>query len=601
MLSVLGVTPCVSARTPVGCSDLEDAPRAATNDRSGSATLEVWRRLHDRFVAATGRRASLAILAPSARGGGSPLPAMSLLCPGPVVYVTHAMLDDICFDSPCRPGQNPLDFLVFVLGHELGHREIHMDHPGTRFTGGLDLQSERQADRKAAYYTALAGFSPRKIAQFDLVARFLENHRPAPLTDYERAEVARRRAELVDELARFETYEGIHELALVFAWTDTRNAADRLFDWVDENVNIPEFKLAQAIALIQASAADSPWIGFQLPTSRPFVPRCTPVYANNTALWEPGMRGRLQGEGGLARQRARTDLLLAGRLLSEAAALGATAYVVKASQACVAFYLGAPESAIEYQRGAFSDLPDSAPASVRSTLQNNEGLLEFARFLSSKPPPPRGSTQAARTWAKQLLLESFVGRVDPETRSLIAALGKYPSLVLTSRVARHAGCGTDQDAVPEFVRSFARDQQLAVQAWPTGGSACPTGWSRAFVYPPRTAAATDPVETGVVACDKPLGKRRVRAARLRFPETSSPPSAAIDDVIVLQAMDGAAPSVDQLPCHCAAGDRVAISPTGETVYAWTCPPEVALGLLVVDAQGSIRRGVSIVPGPGPRP
>lgn len=569
---------------------MDAAPRAKDDDPTVKAIVAIWRKIERPFAALTGRETGLVVLAPEARiGQGDEAKAFSpaaYICPGapPLVYVPDSLIELVL-----RKKTYPVDFLAFVLGHELGHRANDFSSDGCQLAAfarpGKGKTEEALADRRSAFFIALAGFPTRALARADLVSAFLQQE-----FGVRQFNIDQRKAAVMDALDQFDAFENMYQVSIALALSGETGSATRLLAWAEDlmrstGLPIPELLVARALVLMMHAAPDAPWLeSAKLPQSAGHL-RCAPIFAGHTALWEePEPAGVVRGAA--ETETARRNLLTARRLLEEAGEMGASPLTVAAGQSCAAFYLGEADVARRQHELAMKALSAKAPEPVKRALAANLALVDFLSAVQSAPPaPPSTDTKAVAKWAQPLAKKRAAFRAHRQLDAYVAALAD-PKAVVAAPASN----------LPKCIGNPSAPAPLAIPAAkapnPAKLGACPTGWKQAHTLPKADVAERTGTTTGITTCVPDDGRAGVRWSRVDLPAVTSPVLSALR--IAIRMIDASAmelPPLNTWICLCGEGmSYMGVSDLGESGYMVACEPlGVSLGVLYATPDGSVSR------------
>jgi len=566
------------------CGDFDRAPKLAAGDdipgRLRTRAAEIWTRVESPFHTLTGHAVPLAITAPEARGSdGASFGPTARICPGvpATVYVAYPMVELALDKEPDRYGP---DFLAFVFGHELAHRANDFSESGAETRPfaqrpGKGKRDEALADARAAFLMALAGYHPRVLARAETVDFFLQTEGALP--DDLRAA---RKAELLAALERFDGYETVYRTGVVLALLGLVDTATRLLGWLDDemaarNEAVPEVPLARALVLLLDAAPEAPWLD-RLPVEASHL-RCRPVYPGHTALYEEPSAVILRGTGGRSKEEIARLLDDAVAALERARSLGARSFVIESAVACAHVYRGEVRDAAAAQDRAERLRPDDAPAAVVDALAANRALVDFLAFVEVHPTARRDEAEERGAWAEA------AGRLTghPDLAAVLAAPGRGAP----GDPAPHHG-----PAPPQCPPGGGRVQVPAPPGLSGGAlGQCPTGWRTELTVPAATVARDSGTTMGVTGCAPEAdGGVPGRYVHVRLPETTAPPSRAVDvGVLTATAAGPAAGPLAAWACTCRAIALRGAADLGESFYTVTCPPGTLVGL-VVGTDGTVR-------------
>jgi hypothetical protein len=586
--SALAPEPAWALRAP-DCGDFERAKKASYSDAYIEDALKVWNRVQRPVNGLTGRRTSIQILSPSAQSvEGYQFPALAMICEGapPTVYVTYAMLELVYKEKAY-----PKDFLAFVLGHELGHRVNDFTGAGMIAPAsqrpGKGHDDEAMADMRAAFYTAVAGFSSWKVAQGKLVDTFL-----AIEAGMRGPAVKRRRKFLLNALKSFDGYENLYQSAVALTFGGELGAAQRLLAWADElvakhKVPLAELKVLRALVLIMEAAPDAPWLvegGLPLDLSSL---RCMPLFPGHTGLVEKAKKGPVRSADELKSERAGRLLRRARRLLDQSTDLGADPFIVASAQACAAFYLGYPKEARRWERKARKAMPKRAPKAVRTALNSNCALIHFIRFLDANPLPESSDVDNARGWSGALRQAASKMGANRELMGYVDALVHYPDQLVEPTLPPKGPVCKNRGGPPAF-------RQSPPPAFPSSFGKCPSGWKLAHTLPEKKAARRSGSSMGVTTCIRPGKRTGERLVRIRLAGAMQPRLDAVDMTILLDpSPSGEAKKLQSWACGCSLFRPSGVSDLGDEAYLGACPKlGIFKGVIFTDSKGRVRRFAS---------
>lgn len=510
------------------CRALRTMPVAAPDDRV-EAARGVWRAV----LAAYGRVnpgftvqpvfVSAAARVPDAGGERHPLAPIAVICsPTGQVFIPYTLVERV-FGEPAALGLGerpyPPDFFAFIVAHEMAHH-LMARRPDVRdgFAGG-DRDREVLADRRAAFYSRLASYSPTAVWRDDLVrALLLWDHSTAAVGASERAASARHEA-LWGTLERFAAYDDIYVAARMLDLAGERALALRLFEWLEHDgpFTVPEVSLSHATLLLRRAAKHAPWAKALdgIGEGQQHVP-CTTFDPLHTALYDPE-RDQLAGAGDpRKRQQAIDDLEHAAALLTRAEAQGAAPFLVSTTRACLAAYQGDADGAARAQRRAEKALPVVLPTgettALRARLAQNRAFVEWVGFLDGSPVPPGDNAVALEGWAQHLATEAPRFAAHPAVERLSSALQRLPDdpriRALQPKVKTYAcsETGAGPSMTPLTLPERARDTDP-----------CPDGWRWRRSVPPIGATDRGPLD-GVSTCVPADGRRGDRLVFVALPD-----------------------------------------------------------------------------------
>ncbi len=538
---------CKNAAPTAVCRTLESAPRADPKHKHTQAVIEVYKRLNDPFAALSGRDTGLVVLAESARMGqgkaARPIPPAAYICPGapPAIYVPWTLVE-LVLDKR----KYPIDFLAFVIGHELGHRANDFDLDGCQLAAfqrpGKGVHEEELADKRSAFFTAVAGYSTRAVAHKQIVSDFLAR-------EYNVRKFTRdkRHKALMSSLQHMDALENLYQVALISAFSGDLAAADRLLAWSDElvrhrGVPLPELVLVRAMVLMLRAAPNAPWLGkAKLPSDASHL-RCAPIFPAHSAMHEEPEAGAGVRAAISDRDAALKALKKAARLLDRADDLGAPKLAVVAARGCLAFYLGKPSAARQHNaeaRKLAAKRGAKAQTDVYATLASNDALFAFqADVLKRRAPAAKGKKR--KKWARALAKRKRTFKANRVVVELVKAFVALPKRVPAKEPARPK-CRKKTPLV--------RIKNVALTAKPDLG-ACPVGWTLAHTVPPLAAARNSGTRVGVTTCTN-AKQPGVRWVRVKLPALTSPPSQAVE--VAMRVYDGRKvklPNLAALACGC---------------------------------------------------
>lgn len=187
----------------------------------------------------------------------------------PTIYLRRDFIDRVYSEKSIDQEA----VLAFVIGHELGHREDDIAQNGELksdrsfgFNRDLNLPIEVVADRRAAFYTTMAGFSTSRLSEQRAIDRLLEASGARPKDRQNRENALR---ETVKAYENYELYY-TNVFAVLFRPVkpgSTTYAASQVAGYLlelmkMERVDVPEFSMLYAAALINEARKDAPWLKF---------------------------------------------------------------------------------------------------------------------------------------------------------------------------------------------------------------------------------------------------------------------------------------------------------------------------------------------------
>lgn len=581
----LGVARCAQAfdgrRAEAGlCQDFAAAPRLAASDPWARSALVLWAKVMDPVESLTERQTGIVLLAAEARQrDGRPFPPAAWICPGapPVLYVPHELLAAVY--GPAGLGDG---LLAFVLGHELGHRldDFTIDGCPAAFSGVADrqgeLERERRADFRAAFYAARAGLDPRQLLRRDVVARFLESEFQVRKSDLDA-----RRAALEDAVGWLDAFEATYQGALALSLAGEKGSAARLLASLDERlaargVPLPELAFAQALALLSDAATAAPWLDLLDRLPAPLEPlACRPVHPSHAAFAEDPREGRVRADP-IRREAARKLLERARRLLDRAEDQGLSPLAVASARACTALGLGDTSAALSALDKA-ERRAARATTAVKATLAADRGLVRFAAFLAEAPAPlADAAPEAKAAWRAALGARRTEWVSHPQADRYVASLLGEPATPLAAEAPR---CGLATAVAPDpTLKALASDPAWAASS-PAG--TCPGGWERkAALGPELTVCRPTATDAG--------GATLVKVG---LPSLAEPSWPAVEATVMLVgAPSGALSTLGSWACGCERLSARGTSDLGETAWLAACPRlGIPLGLVFADERGRVRR------------
>jgi hypothetical protein len=579
----LGSARCAQAfdgrRADAGiCQDFAAAPRLPSSDPWARSALALWAKVMDPVESLTERQTGIVLLSPEARQrDGRPFPPAAWICPGapPVLYVPHELLAAVY--GPTGLGEG---LLAFVLGHELGHRldDFTIDGCAAAFSGASDrqgeLERERRADFRAAFYAARAGLDPRRLLSRDVVARFLESEFQVRKSDLDA-----RRAALEDAVGWLDAFEATYRGALALSLGGEKGSASRLLASLDERlaargVPLPELAFAQALALMSDAAAAAPWLDLLDRLPAPLEPlACRAVHPAHAAYAEDPRDGRVRADP-VRRDAARKLLERARRLLDRAEDQGLSPLAVASARACTALALGDPATAIGASNKADERARSATPA-IKTTLAANRALMRFAAFLAEQPAPAADASAALKaSWRAALGARRADWVAHPQVDRYVASLLGEPATPLASEAPR---CGLATTPPPEAALASLASDPTWSAASPAG--TCPGGWERRASLGPE-----------LTVCRREAGPEAT-LVKVGLPGLAEPAWPAVDASIVLVGPPaGALRNLESWACGCDRLTARGTSDLGETAWLAACPRlGVPLALVFADGRGRVRR------------
>ena len=549
---------------PTVCRGLDKAANALEVDTSSATISEfrsIWRKVYAPYFALTGREATLRLVPGDAMKG---TPAMTCPGPTPTVYFSKDVIDETLEQNKYNP-----NFLAFIAGHELAHRlnDYSCEGASTSFGGN---SREALADLRGAFFTTVAGFSTRDLAEDKTVDRFLEVEAKV------RGEARKERREALKEaLANYGLYEGIYQTGLTMSLSHAEELASaaRVVGWADElmtieAVPVPEFKLLRALILMRSAIPNAPWNdGIGELTRSASALRCSPVMGTHTALQadiEPG--GTLMGSRGKGideRIRAVKNLELALEWADSAEKdFGANPLIASNLRGCIQFYLGEPGEALDEYEDAMkaAKTMTELPKVVKDALAANRALFEVAKYVGENKWPSDASKLAP--WRTAFGKFTAELPVDRSLEHVIAeAMGKNP------KASQATASKADASAA-----AILADAGL-LETDPTNDlGTCPEGTEREGMVPAKKSADKSGTNYGVTFCRPKADGRVSMISRVRLSESLEPEyeQVQLDVLLVTPPTDA---TVKNLLARCPTLERRALSPDGAQVYAGSCDGE----------------------------
>lgn len=599
LLLQLGVIGVGEAHAQGFCTVAASAKRASADHPHVKRTLEIWSKVQAPFAAMTGRQTGLVILDESAKSApeveAPPFKPAGVTCPGapPVVYVTWPLIELVYGKK-----QYPEDFLAFVLGHELGHR-INDLTVGGSIAGdderrpGSGEHMEALADKRAAFFTSLAGFSTSKLASADIVTQFLEaEYRTIP-----RAILAQRKTALESTLKSFEAYEQLYEAGVALAFLQEKEAAERLLALADEliedkTIPLPELKVLRAYVLMNNAAPAAPWVTERaslLPGIESL--RCLPIFAAHTALAEDARAGALRGSQDLdeRKEAAKRRLKLAGKLLDQAEEYQGSGFVLHHARACLRHYLGEPEGALKELKQAQALMVKETPKAVKEASKHNQALMELGAYLAKNEPVPRSQGAGAKAWGKKMLKQAKrLKGADAKLVQTMARWKKYPEIAPEAQPSPAPSCAEAAKAPAALSLPETTEHVLG---------ACPAGWTLAHTLPanPATASAQK-TQLGITTCTKRgADGAQQRFVRVRLPGAMAPALPNVHLTMMFEAAPVPQRHTQQAwTCGGISAQRQGVADDGQTLILSVNPARGLMpGLLWVDERGKVTRAVTL--------
>lgn len=498
----------------------------ADPDERIDAAREVWRavlgayRRVDPTFSVEPVFISAAARIPDANGQPQPLAPIALAySPTGQVFIPYTLVERVFGDPPALglgEQRYPRDLFAFVIAHEMAHHVM----AGRTSDGFAGDDGEVLADRRAAFYSRLAGFSPTAIWRDDHVRTLLLwDHatravRPRDSAALIRQEAQARQEALGTELERFAAHDDIYQAARMLDLAGERALALRLFAWLEHDgpFTVPEVALSHAALLIRRAAPHAPWAAALdgIGEGQQHV-ACTTFDPLHTALYDPE-RDLLQGAVDPRRRKAAVDdLERAAALLAKAEKQGAALFLVSTARACLEAYKGNADAAARAQRRAEEALPPASPADMRATLASNRAFVDWVGFLGARPLPPGDNEVALEGWADHLTKEASRFSAHPAVAKLSSALQRLPDdpriRPLPPAVETYA-CPNGSDG-PSMA-------PLDVPPRVTGDDPCPAGWRWQRSVPPIDATDHGPLD-GVSTCVTADGRRGDRLVVVSLP------------------------------------------------------------------------------------
>jgi len=580
----------LSADTHAYCEEAIAAPIAPEDHPSTGLVHGVWSRVYGSFAALTGRATDLVVLDASAKkSDGSPFPASAFICPSqvgqtPRLYVTWPLIaraqSDKLYDT---------DFVALVIGHELGHRARDLTFEGQRETKDGDPSIEARADAHGAFFSAVAGYSTRRLACDAALDTFLDVE--AHVAQSVRAE---RRKKLAEALVAFDVWESLYESSAGLAFWDSE-LASRLLTWVDDRLGqaltpIPEFKVLLALTLLMDVAGDAPWTRQVAVAGAPNNHlRCVPVFPQHTALWDEVLSTN-EGKANTDRDSA-ADIRRAITLLNDALGLGASPLAAYSGLACAHAYYADPDPKVDSAKKARAALEQARayakdrPPAVIAALDANQAFIDWIAWMRTTSRPKHDTPDAdKKRFAAALTSQRATWSAHPSLAAWIDAMKSYPAPppmpkkpALTCKVEpAKVGPETGWSRLP-----------TCPDAPRAGG--CPCGWlALHHLDDPLTPA--DPND-GVRTC-VPGGW----GTGLRWVDVHLPLSDIKTRMMLVDALDGGPlTSLRTWQKRCRAFEDRGTSDRGQRVFAGVCPDLGAPRVILQADDCRVRRAVVIGP------
>lgn len=583
------VAKCTNNTPTQVCRILDAAPRAPAADARVAEVIAVWQRIEPPFAALSGRESGLVVLAESARIGtgaaAKPIPPAAYICPGgpPVVYVPWTLVDLVLVKK-----KYPIDFLAFVLGHELGHRANDFDPDGCQLAAfarpGKGVHEEELADKRSAFFIAIGGFSTRSVANKDMVGAFLEQE-----YNIRKFTVDKRKKALLSALANMDALEDLYQASLVLAFSGDVTSASRLLAWADElirdrGVPVPELLVVRALVLMLQAAPHAPWLGkARLPIDASHL-RCAPLFPGNTALYEEPDAGAEVRAAGAEQQAAARALKTARKLLDEAADMGAAPLSIASGRACLAFYDGDADAAVKFNATARALAAKTSPKPVLAALLSNDALFAFLAEATTRPAPADRAPATLKAWAKKFASKTSAMKSHAGAMALVAAIARLPARPAAAPPPSKPKCakGTRPAGKLKLPTAAAASDALG---------ACPAGYKLAHTVPSMEVAKRTGTKTGVTTCVPADGGKDHVWVRITLPAVTSPPMEAVS--LTMKVMDGRVatlPTGKQLACSCDEMVGQGTSDRGDKAWMIACAKlGFELGVAFVRPDGTADR------------
>lgn len=591
------------------CTTAAKAPQAKMKNPHVKQALAVWQKVSSPFVAMTGRQTGLVILSKKATqtidGKRVPFKAEGRTCPGapPVVYITWSLMEKIYIQKTY-----PEDFLAFVMGHELGHRVNDMTLEGSiagqkpQKLGQLNI--EALADKRAAFFASLAGYSMSSLAKKDTVNAFLKvEHRAIP-----RGILDERKFALNQTLKTFEAYEHLYETGVALTFSTESNTAERLLALTDElltgkTVPLPEIKIIRAYALMNLAAPYAPWLlQARGKLSDIETLRCAPIFPQHTKLW-PDINPQVKREQGNLRgstpestlkKQAAARLKLARKLLDQAEEYQISAFVLNHARACLALYRDRPGVAKKAhtlaQQTALAKR--GLNASIAKAVKHNRALIDFAQYLNTNAIPPNQQKAKAKRWAKGL--KKAVQKTHKDNAQLAALMPLYTMYPASPRLVSRPKKAATCEAVKKQNPKTQTFQQMRMPTSTGKLGQCPAGWKRLHAIPQPNATKS---QMGITTCVpiKPSKLGKLRFVAISLPGSMSPKLPKIEMSMLFRDTPNAQQTIlPQATCGCTSKSYQGVSDTGQSVYRLICPQKgLVPGLVYVTPQQRVARVVAI--------
>lgn len=563
------------------CEDALAAPVAPADHPSTGLVQGVWSRVYGSFAALTGRATDLVVLdAGAKKSDGSPFPASAFICPSkigetPRLYVTWPLIaraqSDKLYDT---------DFVALVIGHELGHRARDLTFEGQRDTREGGPAIEARADAHGAFFSAVAGYSTRRLACDAALDTFLDVE--AHVGQSVRAE---RRKKLAEALVAFDVWESLYEASAGLTFWDTE-LATRLLTWVDERLDrdvtpIPEFKVLLALTILMEVAADAPWTRLVAVAGAPNSHlRCVPVFPQHTALWDEVL-GRPEDKSERAGPEALTRAI---GLLNEALGLGASPLAAHSALSCAHAYSGDTKkarAALEQARKYATDRPPP----VTAALDANQAFIGWIDWMRGASLPKSDTPDAdKKKFATSLTNQRASFAAHPSLAAWIDTMKPYPAAPALPKKPPL----TCQAEPPKLGPETGWSRLPTCPDAPRAGG-CPCGWLE--LHHLGDPLSPDDPNDGVRTC-VPGGW----GTGLRWVDVLLPLSDLQARVMLVDVLDGGPlTSLRTWEKRCQAFEDRGTSDRGQRVFAGVCPELGAPRVILQADDCRVRRAIAIGP------
>jgi len=596
--------------------------KSANCPREAKIAYDIWRKVNKPFKALTGYETEFSIVEFKNTGNQNMdnLGACSVrLCYPMKLYMTLPFIRTVL-------NEYSEDMLAFILAHELGHRAAHLTKEGTSsgtyFRGGNlkdSASSEALADKRAAFYMTMAGYSPAKLVkgpapqisgilsskifQVDReVASAREGEVRKTLGDRTESGVwwnntPERQSALLKSLNTFESYSALYEAMVDFYSSGDMETAMRLSNWADEyvmgpeQIPVPEIRLLRAISIMSYAIENgvAPWIEKTGMGSLKALSglKCETMLLGAISLdKEIGLLG--EGRPGLNTSEVSELLIFSKKLMDDAEAMGGRNLALLTARSCVNFYLGRTNDAEEdnVQSKGFSG--PSTPMNVINVLENNNTLFAFQKFIFQNPRPRDISKEASTKWKTNLSRQKSLFLKPPALASTVSSL-----------LSGNDDAGTDTVYLDANPKPSTKDIIFRkIPSMPEKYGNCPEGWKLAFTIPSMEHKPDDQDASfryplsGLTVCKNDNETRNLRLIHIHLDSSGSPGYSSIKKTLLIETSPEGPlkdPSSWVLSCGKKALRKTGITDQGNETYVINSP--ILNAIIFVVKSGGTKQNV----------